>query len=263
MSLSIVIPVYNEAGNINLLLKKIAQALVGIKYEIIFVDDSTDETPMVIQHEAQQNNINIVIEHRENQKGLATAVLRGFELATGDFIAVMDADLQHPPEILRGMYCAMLYGADICIPSRFIPGGSDGGLDCYRKMVSLGARSIGKCAIHNLKYISDPTSGLFMLRRQMLEGVKLNPVGWKIGVEILAMCPYNKVIEIPYVFQRRNNGKSKLSTKVSIEYLKQLYMLMPVTKKNKTIHVSRWSKSKLDEKLNQLENEECVLYAKG
>ena len=256
MLLSIVVPVYNEAGNIKLLLEKIAEALRGITYEVIFVDDSTDETPMVILKVAAKSSAEIRLEHRENEKGLATAVVRGFGLATGDFIAIMDADLQHPPQILRSMYCAMLADADVCIPSRFVPGGSDGGLNVYRKLVSAAARYIGKTMIYNLRHISDPTSGLFMIRRNMLDGADLRPIGWKICVEVMAICSYSKVIQIPYVFQKRNQGKSKLSMEVTGAYLKQLFMLLPRMRKNKKISVETWGNITLNERLKDLENKE-------
>ncbi|MBR3735577.1 MAG: glycosyltransferase, partial [Lachnospiraceae bacterium] len=141
--ISIVVPTYNEKDNIRPLLSRIDGALPGIDYEVIFVDDSKDETPQVIEEIAKENS-HVVLHHRENEKGLATAVVKGFRLAKGDFVACMDADLQHPPEVLLDMYTAMLAHADMAIPSRFIPGGSDGGLDLFRKIVSGTARYIGK-----------------------------------------------------------------------------------------------------------------------
>jgi dolichol-phosphate mannosyltransferase len=252
--LSIVVPVYNEAGNINMLLERTAESLNGITYEVIFVDDSTDETPLVIQEAAERSAAKIYLEHRKNEKGLATAVLKGFELARGDFIAVMDADLQHPPEILKGMYCAMLFNADVCIPSRFVPGASDGGLNTYRKIVSAVARYIGKKMVYNLRHISDPTSGIFMIKREMLEGAKLRPIGWKICVEVMAVCLYSHVIEIPYTFGKRNQGESKLSIKATFGYLKQLIMIFPRVKKNKSMQVEVWTHQQLNEKLKMLQN---------
>ncbi|MCM1309051.1 MAG: glycosyltransferase, partial [Butyrivibrio sp.] len=151
-TLSVVIPTFNEADNIKRLIEEIDAALQNVPYEIIFVDDSTDSTPRLLA-EAAGLDSRIRFEHRENGSGLATAVLRGFELARGDYIAVMDADLQHPPIALRYMYCAMRRGADICVPSRFIPGGSDGGLDFFRKFVSWTARYMGKILLRSLRRI--------------------------------------------------------------------------------------------------------------
>ena len=243
--ISIVIPTYNEKDNIYPLLSRIDNALPGIDYEIIFVDDSTDETPSVLEAAAKENS-HVRFHHRTDEKGLATAVVKGFSLAKGDYVAVMDADLQHPPEVLLDMYAAMLAHADMAIPSRFIPGGSDGGLNLWRKFVSWTARYIGKILLPCLRHITDPTSGLFMIRREMLEGASLHPIGWKIMVEVIAMCPVKKVLETPYVFQDREAGESKLSTKVSLQYIKQVFHLIRhAANRGKNMRVIRWSPEKL------------------
>ncbi len=238
--ISIVVPTYNERENVGNLVNQIDYALRGISYEIIFVDDSTDDTPVVIQ-KVQKENPNVRLEHRETEKGLATAVLKGFSMAEGDYLAVMDADLQHPPAILRSMYAVLESGADFCVPSRFIPGGSDGGLGPYRKLVSGVARYIGKILLPCLRHITDPTSGLFMFKRQVIQGSDLQPIGWKILVEVLAMGTYTNVIEIPYKFQARPAGESKLSSKVTLEYLKQVAGLITRGKKQRGITVKKWS----------------------
>ncbi|MCR5251759.1 MAG: polyprenol monophosphomannose synthase [Lachnospiraceae bacterium] len=246
--ISIVVPTYNEKDNILPLLSRIHGALGDIPHEVIFVDDSTDETPRVIEDIAKSDPA-VRLHHRENEKGLATAVVLGFRLAKGDYVACMDADLQHPPEVLLDMYAAMRAHADMAIPSRFIPGGDDGGLDLIRKIISGTARYLGKILLPCLRHISDPTSGLFMIRRELLEGANLNPIGWKIMVEVLAMCPVKKVLETPYVFHDRENGESKLSTKVSVEYVKQLLHLMLVApNRGKGMRVARWSTKKLEMK---------------
>jgi len=238
--ISIVVPTYNEMENVGNLVNQIDYALRGISYEIIFVDDSTDDTPSMIQ-KVQKENPHVRMEHRETEKGLATAVLKGFSLADGDYVAVMDADLQHPPSILRSMYAVMESGTDFCVPSRFIPGGSDGGLGPYRKLVSGVARYIGKILLPCLRNITDPTSGLFMFKRQVIQGSDLQPIGWKILVEVLAMGAYSSVVEIPYKFQARPAGESKLSSKVTLEYLKQVAGLMKRGKKQRNVTVTKWT----------------------
>lgn len=248
--LSIVVPSYNEMENVGNLVNQIDYALKGIPYEIIFVDDSTDQTPDVIR-KVQKENPNVRLEHRETEKGLATAVLKGFSLAEGNYVAVMDADLQHPPAILRSMYCVLESGVDFCVPSRFIPGGSDGGLGPYRKLVSGVARYIGKILLPCLHKITDPTSGLFMFRREVIEGSDLQPIGWKILIEVLAMGTYKSVVEIPYKFQARPAGESKLSSKVTIEYLKQVKGLMKRGKKQRDVVVTKWTKEKTKAAENQ------------
>ena len=238
--ISIVVPSFNESENVGNLVNQIDYALKGIEYEVIFVDDSTDDTPEVIG-KVMGENPNVRLKHRTGETGLATAVLEGFLLAKGDYIAVMDADLQHPPKILRSMYFALEAGYDFCVPSRFIPGGSDGGLNLYRKLVSGVARYIGKILLPCLHKITDPTSGLFMFKREVINGSDLRPIGWKILIEVLAMGSYSTVVEIPYKFQARPAGESKLSSKVTIEYLKQVFGLMKRGKKQRQVTVTRWS----------------------
>ena len=252
MRISVVVPVRNEAENIGPLLSEISKALAGISFEVIFVDDSTDDTPGIIREEAARSRAPVRMEHREGQSGLASAVLRGFELAAGDFVAVMDADLQHPPAMLRSMYGAMLHGADLCLPSRRIPGGGDPGLKGFRKLVSSAAAWMGKIMVARLRPLSDPTGGLFMVRRPLLEGAGMKPIGWKILAEVAAVCPCEKVIEIPYVFQKRNSGTSKISLKVTLEYIGQLFSLLTRARKGSRFRVERWSDQQVAESLEEL-----------
>lgn len=234
------VPTFNEAENVGDLVDQIDSALKGIEHEVIFVDDSRDNTPEIIK-EVMKENPNVRMKHRVGETGLATAVLEGFKMAAGDYMAVMDADLQHPPEILRYMYYCLETGVDFCVPSRFIPGGSDGGLKIHRKFVSGVARYIGKILAPSLRKISDPTSGLFMFRREVIENADLQPIGWKILIEVLAMGTYQTVVEIPYKFQNRLAGNSKLSIDVTIEYLKQVIGLMKRGKRQRGVKVIRWS----------------------
>ena len=250
--LSVVIPTFNEEPNIHRLVSEIDKALKQIPYEIIFVDDSTDDTPKVIEAEMAANQ-HIRLEHREHGDGLSGAVIRGFALATGDYLAVMDADLQHPPAVLLDMYCAMRRKADICIPSRFIPGGSDGGLDIIRKTISAVARYAGKILLPSLRKISDPTGGLFMFRREILEGAELTAIGWKILVEVLGPCRYSRITEIPYAFADRNAGETKLSLSVSMDYLKQLAGLIKRGTVN-DVWVERWTTARVEKERELLSN---------
>lgn len=250
--LSIVVPSFNEADNVKRLVSEVNAALEGIEYEIIYVDDSNDNTVEVLA-EVTATNPNVRYEHREVSNGLSGAVIRGFELAEGEYIAVMDADLQHPPIVLRDMYCAMRRKADICIPSRLIPGGDDGGLDFVRKTISGTARLIGKVMAPCLHKISDPTGGFFMFRKEILEGAQMTAVGWKILVEVLATCHYENIIEIPYAFAEREAGESKISAKVSMQYVQQLIGLWGRSTKNKT-KVVRWSPERVESERQQLDD---------
>ncbi len=243
--ISIVVPTYNEKDNIRPLLERIHTVLGALPHEVIFVDDSTDETPQLIAQIAE-GDPSVVLRHREGEKGLASAVALGFRLAKGSCVACMDADLQHPPEVLLDMYAAMRAGADMAIPSRFIPGGSDSGLNPVRGLISGTARNLGKFLLPCLRHVSDPTGGMFMVRRELLQGVRLSPIGWKIMVEVLAMCPIRQVIETPYVFCDRHNGESKLSAQVSLQYIRQLWKLRrSAPNRGREMRVVRWSPGEL------------------
>ena len=243
--LSVVVPTFNERENVGILCDRVDAALAGVEHEIIFVDDSKDDTPEVIRGLGLPH---VRLRHRENGSGLATAVIEGFGMAQGKYIVVMDADLQHPPEILRPMYAAITAeGCDFCIPSRFIPGGSDGGLSLYRKFVSATARYIGKAMLSSIRKVSDPTGGLFMFRRECIDGADLRPIGWKILIEVLAMAKYDSICEIPYTFCEREHGESKLSAKVTKEYLQQVRMLRKREIKRGNVRVVRVSPKRLAE----------------
>lgn len=227
--LSIIVPTFNEGDNVRRVVHEVAFALPDTFYEIVFVDDSVDDTPDILQQlSVEYANVRYI--HRTQERGLGTAVVRGFELATGRYVAVMDADLQHPPAVLRDMLITMetgmAAGADIVIPSRFVPGGSDGGLAPHRKVVSFVARLMGQVALKRLRHITDPTSGFFMMKRSVVQGVALQPIGWKILIEVLARGHYDRVLEIPYAFQAREAGISKMSLREQGNYILHLVKLV-------------------------------------
>lgn len=223
--LSIVIPTFNEKDNVSIIAERIGKVLSNeIPYEIIFVDDSTDETPENLAQLAARDK-NVRFENRTGERGLGTAVVKGFDMARGDVIAVMDADLQHPPEMLAPMLKTIDSGMDIVIPSRFVPGGDDGGLNFFRKIVSATARYAGKFMLKALRGISDPTSGFFMFRQSVIKDVLLKPVGWKILIEVLVKGNYDNVVEIPYHFKARAAGESKMSLKEQWNYICHLVVL--------------------------------------
>ncbi|KOF56412.1 polyprenol monophosphomannose synthase [Clostridium guangxiense] len=230
--LSIIIPVYNEKKNIRELVIRMENALKSKNYEIIFVDDSNDETTDVIMNLTKQDD-KVKLIHREEKRGLSSAVIEGFKEAKGDVFSVMDGDLQHPPEIVPFMLDKINEGADIVIPSRFIQGGSDGGLNLFRKFVSWTARYMGKVLFKKLRQISDPTSGIFMLKKSVIANKNLSDIGWKILIEVLVMGEYNNLVEIPYAFDTRNSGESKMSAVVQAQYLKHLFSLLLRTKFSK------------------------------
>jgi len=226
VDLSIIIPSYNEGNNVFMITHRIEQALatIHLEYEIWFIDDSRDNTPQLLNQLADQNH-HVHFVHRTETRGLGTAVVEGFQRSAGKNIIVMDADLQHPPELLPEIYLA-LQTHDLVIPSRFIDGGSDGGLNLFRKLVSLVARKIGQFGIKKFRNISDCTSGYFGLQRKVIQNVKLNPSSWKILMEILVKGHYQSCKEIPYHFVQRDVGESKMSVKEQWNYLRHLVQLI-------------------------------------
>lgn len=230
--LSIIIPTYNEGDNIVKIVDKINEVLNEEDYEIIFVDDSNDDTIQKLQFISETNK-NIRYIHRSGERGLATAVVKGFFEAKGEIITVMDSDLQHPPEILVSMlYAIEKENADIALPTRFINGGTDGGLNIFRKLISFTARNLANIFIKRLRKFSDNTSGYFMFKKEVIEDCKFDPIGWKILIEVLVKGQYTKVIEIPYEFKARRIGQSKMSVKEQINYIKHIIRLIKIDPAN-------------------------------
>jgi dolichol-phosphate mannosyltransferase len=222
---SILIPTYNEHDNIAPLLERIAAALPAQDYEVLFVDDdSRDGTPELIEQLSTRYPARVVV--RKDKKGLATAVTDGFGWAEADTIVVMDADLQHPPEVIPTLVAAIDGGADIAVASRYVPGGGTEGWSSLRKIISSGAILLAHVLVPHSRRIKDPMSGYFAFKRSVISGVKLEPIGYKILLEMLVVGKASKVAEVPFMFAPREKGKSKLDAAQEIEYLKHLFSLM-------------------------------------
>ena len=219
--LSIVVPTLNEAENIKALIPQLKKALKKRPYEIVLVDDnSQDGTPEIINDLIKKKHpIKFVV--RKTERGLATAVIEGFRQAKGDFIAVMDADLSHPPEVIPKLYDYGLKGVDVVVASRYIKGGGVEQWPFIRRLTSKTATQFARI----LTRVRDPMSGCFMFRKSILKIDDLRPIGYKILLEILVKCPYHSFVEIPYIFRNRFVGKSKLGSKVISQYLRHLLRL--------------------------------------
>ncbi|MEL9997399.1 MAG: glycosyltransferase family 2 protein [Sulfolobales archaeon] len=221
-----VVPTYNERDNIVELIRRIDNALKGIDYEVVVVDDnSPDGTADVAEGLSKDYPVRVV--RRPGKLGLATAVLDGVRSSRGDYVVVMDADLQHPPEVIPKMYEELIKGYDIVIASRYVVGGSVGGWGLTRRLISKTAILIAKLLIPRVRGIEDPISGFFMFRKEVLEGVSLSPKGFKILLEVLVKGRYSRVSEVPYTFGVRVRGTSKLSSKELINYITHLLTLTP------------------------------------
>lgn len=231
MIVSVIVPTFNEEDNVRTLTDKIEENLIGIKYEIIFVDDSIDETPRIIKELVRdRKNIRLI---RGQGKGLASAVILGFQEAEGDYLCVLDADFQHPPEMVRRLLeKALDCQADIVIGSRYCKGGGYAGLKGpLRKLISVCCKELARVVFSpKLNNITDPLGGLFLIKRNIIGNVSLRPRGFKILLEILIRCDWETVREIPYQFAVRADGKSKADINQGLTFLRHVAELFLTTR---------------------------------
>ncbi|HKS70631.1 MAG TPA: glycosyltransferase, partial [Ktedonobacterales bacterium] len=178
--LSLVVPTRNERDNVAPLARRVATALSAVEYELIFVDDSDDETPAAIRRVMAADPC-VRLLHREPRQragGLSSAVVAGIRQARGAFVAVLDGDLQHPPELLPQLLAAG-QDSDVVVASRYVPGGGSGGLDgLTRQLVSRGSKLAAQALFARVRPCTDPMSGFFLFRREVVAGVDLRPVGF-------------------------------------------------------------------------------------
>lgn len=223
---SIIVPTYNERDNLPELVARLDAALRGVPYEIVIVDDnSPDGTAELALELSKKYPIRVI--KRPGKLGLASAVLDGFRAARGDILVVMDADLQHPPEVVPQLVKKVQEGYDIAIASRYVPGGKTVGWSFIRKIISRGAILLAHIVLPRTRHIRDPVSGFFAVRKSVVENIldKIRPRGFKILLDILVHGTYKSVAEVPYTFEPRRAGKSKLSRREIVEYVKQLLYL--------------------------------------
>jgi len=224
--LSIIIPTYCEEENIHPVVARIRAALdFHLDYEIVFVDDnSPDETTKRIA-EIQNQGVPVRVIVRQDERGLCSAITRGFREARGDLLLCMDADLSHPPEAILDMVHTLQQNqADMVIGSRYISGGqTEKGWGLFRW---LNSRVAGLLA-RPLTAVRDAMTGFFVMPRSIFEQAKdLNPIGYKFALELIIKCPCRKVVEIPIFFADRQRGESKLNLQEQARYilhLKRLY----------------------------------------
>ena len=222
---SVIVPTYNERENIVELIERVEATLKGIPFELIIVDDNSPDGTSELAEYSNGKYGNIMVVRRAGRLGLGSAVACGFEGAKAEIIAVMDADLQHPPELLSLMYERIVKGHSLAIASRYVEGGRAEGLSISRRLVSRGAVELSHLLLPKARGVKDPVSGFFMLRKEVISGVKLNPTGFKILLEILAKGEHNSVVEVPYTFKSRERGKSKLNIREVLRYILLLFDL--------------------------------------
>jgi dolichol-phosphate mannosyltransferase len=226
--ISIIIPTYKEKDNITPLVERIHQALSGRDYEIIFVDDnSQDGTIELTKNLASRYPVKLFV--RREEKGLATAVIHGIKQASGNIIGVMDADLQHPPEVLPRLCEAVEGGADMVFASRYIKGGGCPNWGLSRRVISKVALKLAHIFLPSSRRVKDPISGFFMFRRKKVDPDRLKPIGYKIALEVMLVGSFQNIVEVPFIFEERSAGQSKLRPQQQFDYLKHIFSLMSRT----------------------------------
>jgi dolichol-phosphate mannosyltransferase len=225
---SLVIPTRNEASNVQPLVDRVTAALGETPFEICFVDDSDDGTADLLLQLSQSNpSIRCLLRHgADRQGGLSTAVVAGLRVARGLYVCVMDADLQHPPELIPVLLGEAERGADLVVASRYAPGGSHEGLGTpVRRLVSRQATLIARMLFKEARQSSDPLSGFFLCRRALIDGIEFRPVGFKILLELLVCVPGLRVVDVPVTQAARAEGVSKATARQGLLYLRHLRSL--------------------------------------
>jgi glycosyltransferase involved in cell wall biosynthesis len=230
-AVTVVVPTRNERDNVAPLVEQLADAFQDVSWELLFVDDSSDDTTDRIQDLAGRHpGVRL---HRRSVEtrhtGLGGAVAAGFGLARGDVVVVMDGDLQHPPTLAPVLAGIVGRGAaDLAIASRYSPGGSRGtGLaGPSRVAASQLSRFAARAALRRARGVRDPLGGFFAVRRSLVEGPPLQPRGFKVLLEVLVRTPWATVVEVPYRFEPRRAGTSKAGLREGARFGRHLVSLV-------------------------------------
>jgi dolichol-phosphate mannosyltransferase len=229
IKLSLVIPTFNESQNITELVGILVELLdrtIPENYELIIVDDDSPDRTWEVAYKLVSSYPRLRVIRRETERGLSTAVIRGWQAARGEILGVIDADLQHPPEILLQLWAEMTKGAELVVASRNVSGGGVSEWSLVRRLLSRGAQVLGLIILPEvIGRLSDPMSGYFMVRRSVIANQQLSPVGYKILIEVVARGQIRQISETGYVFRERRIGASKVTWKQYVEYIQHLIRL--------------------------------------
>ncbi|CUA94656.1 glycosyltransferase [Pannonibacter indicus] len=220
--LTVVLPTYNERGNVPLVISALRKALEGVAWEVIFVDDNSPDGTAAAARAIAAKDPRIRVIRRVGRRGLSGACVEGMLASSAPFVAVMDADMQHDETLLPRMLAALRSGeVDLAVASRKVEGGDIGeGLSAIRKAGSNFANALARKLLKVT--LSDPMSGFFMLRREVVDELapRLSAQGFKILLDIVASGEGRlRIRELPFVFRERQEGESKLDTLVTLDYL--------------------------------------------
>jgi dolichol-phosphate mannosyltransferase len=226
VTLSVVVPTYGEAENLGHLIPQISKVLGehAIDHEIIVVDDDSGDGTEGVMTELRAAGHAARLISRVGERGLSSAVMRGFDEARGVYVLCMDADLSHPPAALPELLAALKSpGVDFVIGSRYVAGGgTDADWGLLRWLNSKGATLLAR----PFTTAKDPLAGFFALRRETYASAqKLNPIGYKIGLELIVKCNCRNIREVPIQFVDRRYGETKLNLREQLRYLQHLLRL--------------------------------------
>jgi len=219
--LTVVVPTFNERDNVALLVEKLRHALVGIDWEIIFVDDNSPDGTAMAARAIGAADRRVRCIRRLHRRGLAGACLEGILSSQARWVAVMDADLQHDEMLLVAMLARIRAGdADLVIGSRYLDGGSADAFSKGRARISRWSNAITRKLLGI--DLSDPMSGFFMIRREALEDIvpAISTHGFKILLDIVATARGQlRIVELPFAFRRRLHGETKLNARIMFDFV--------------------------------------------
>ncbi|MDB9491232.1 glycosyltransferase family 2 protein [Dolichospermum circinale CS-534/05] len=229
MLLSIVIPTYKERDNIenvvNILSGLLDKTIPG-NYELIVVDDDSPDRTWEVAENLIPDYPQLRVMRRQEERGLSSAVIRGWQVARGSILGVIDGDLQHPPEVLTQLWQKIEQGADLAVASRHVEGGGVSSWSVIRRFLSRGAQVLGLVILPEVVgRVSDPMSGYFMVRRKAIANTTLNPIGYKILLEVIGRGQIREIGEAGYIFRERTEGESKVTWKQYVDYIQHLIRL--------------------------------------
>jgi len=235
---SVILPTYNESQTIRPIVSQLLES-AQVNEIVVVDDDSPDETCRVVRESFTSSRVTAI--RRTNESGLSSAVMRGFDAAGGDVVAVMDADGQHPVgSTLTCIRNVADGGADLAVGTRHNEQGQVAdSWPVWRRAVSYGAAWLAWAAVPRARGLSDPMSGMFAIRADVVDAVRdqLRPTGYKILLELLARCPLDDVTEVGYTFRRRAAGGSNLGVEQYLNYVRHLGRLSVPARQNKTTEV--------------------------
>jgi dolichol-phosphate mannosyltransferase len=226
---SLIVPTYNESGNIEKIVRMLTELLdptLPDDYELIVVDDDSPDRTWEVAQSLMPDYPQLRVMRRQQERGLSTAVIRGWQMARGEILGVIDGDLQHPPETLLKLLDTLEDGADLALASRHVEGGGVSTWSASRRFLSRGAQLLGLMILPRVvSRVSDPMSGYFLVKRAAIAAVPLSPIGYKILIEVIGRGHIDHIREVGYIFHEREEGESKVTWKQYTDYLQHLLRL--------------------------------------